>query len=160
MLIITFFLLSIFASIQLLIYNLSSWSRVKVPLGATVTLFYLVPLSKIISQTGNKKHQKLLFLKLIDELFENNHYLIQKTRNNHFGLNKRNTTLHQTKIDEHENGNITLLYVIVCCCYFVALVLTYFYLTKGHVAFFRSETFAVSFLDLIVLICKVKYECS
>ena len=66
---------------------------------------------------------------------------MQEIYNNYFGLKKCNTTLHQAKI-----GN---------CCYFVAVVLSYFCLLKGIVVLFWPETFFMNFLHLMVLYCKV-----
>ena len=40
------------------------------------------------------------------------------------------------------------------CCYFAALVLIYFCLTKDRDTLFRPETIVQSFLYLMVLICK------
>ena len=61
--------------------------------------------------------------------------------------------LHQAKIGEHECSQNSKMYK-VATKRLIALVLTYFNLTKDNVIFFRSETFIVNFLHRTVLVCK------
>ena len=54
------------------------------------------------------------------------------------------------------NLNFASIIDFVHCCNFAAFMLTYFFLAKSCVAFFRLKTFvATIFLHLMALICKV-----